>query len=71
MAKLKDYLIERSETSREARERRLTIRAIVEYHIEHLTLREALGLLEDNMYRELDNMPLDVLQSEYNKIFNR
>lgn len=69
--KIKDYLIERSETSREARQRRLVIQAIAEYHIESMTLREALGLLEEHLYRELDNMPTEVLQSEYDKIFNR
>lgn len=69
--KIKDYLIEHSETSREARRRRLLAQAIVEYQIECMTLREAQGTLEELLYKQVDTMPTDVLQSEYNKIFNR
>ena len=69
--KIKDYLIEHSETSSEARRRRLLAQAIVEYQMEGMTLREALGTIEELLYKQVDIMPTDVLQSEYDKIFNR
>lgn len=71
MSKLKDYLIEHSETSSEARRRRLLAQSIVEYQMESMTLREALGTLEELLYKQVDIMPTQVLQLEYNKIFNR
>lgn len=69
--KLKDYLEEQRETSSEARRRHLLSQGIVEYYIESMTLREALGALEEMLHRQYDIMPTEVLQQEYDKIFNR
>ena len=69
--KLKDHLMEQQEKPSEGRIRRLMAKSLVEYYIEHMTLREALSALEDMYHIQYDNMPTEVLTKEYNKVFNR
>lgn len=68
---MKEQVLEHAETPREAHVRLLMIQAIVEYHLEAMTLREAHTTLEGILFKQLDNMPPEVLKSKYDKIFNR